>query len=277
MSLFDDATDFAETPGTVVRVRATVAYDGSPFHGFAENVGVTTVSGTLREAAEKFLGHKVDIVCAGRTDRGVHGWGQVVSFDVRSTTDLGLFQKSVNMMCRPHIAVRDISVADSDFNARFAATSRSYRYRIYNGAIPNPFLVGSCWHVPKPLDLRPMRAAVTPLLGEHDFSSFCRKQTTADGDIKSRVRRLLHADWRIEETGTLLFEIQASSFCQQMVRAIVGTLVDVGHGKFHVADVKAMLEAKDRRAAGQVAPPQGLTLWHVGYEEAAVTTNDPPV
>ncbi len=267
VSLFDDTTDFAEKPGTLVRVRATVAYNGAPFHGFAENVGVTTVAGTLREAAEKFLGHKIELVCAGRTDRGVHGWGQVVSFDVRSTTDLGLFQRSVNMMCRPHVVLRDISVADSDFNARFAATSRAYRYRIYNDAIPNPFLIGMCWHVPKPLDLRAMRAAGTPLLGQHDFTTFCRRQLNAEGETKSRVRRLQHADWRVQPDGTLLFEIKASSFCQQMVRAIVGTMVDVGHGKFNVADVKAMLEAKDRTTAGQVAPPQGLTLWHVGYDQ----------
>lgn len=266
MSLFDDTTDFAEQPGAVTRIRATVAYDGSPFHGFAENVGVTTVSGAIREAAEKFLGHKVDIVCAGRTDRGVHGWGQVVSFNVRASTDLELFHRSVNMMCRPHIVIRDIAVAEPDFNARFAATSRSYRYRIWNDPVSNPFLVTSCWHVPKPLEMRAMRAAVTPLLGEHDFTSFCRKQTNADGEIKSRVRRLLKADWRQDADGTLLFEIQASSFCQQMVRAIVGTMVDVGHGKYNVADVKSMLEALDRSTAGQVAPPQGLTLWHVGYE-----------
>ena len=267
MSLFDDTTDFAETPGAVVRVRATVAYDGSPFHGFAENVGVTTVAGTLREAAEKFLGHKIKLICAGRTDRGVHGWGQVVSFDVRATTDLDEFQNSMNMMCRPHLAIRDIAQTEPDFSARFDATSRSYRYRIWNSAIPNPFLVATTWQVPKPLDYRAMRAATSPLLDEHDFTSFCRKQTNAEGEIKSRVRRLIDADWSLGDDGVLLFEVQASSFCQQMVRAIVGTMVDVGHGKFNVADVKAMLEAKDRVTAGQVAPPQGLTLWQVGYGE----------
>ncbi len=267
MSLFDPHVNFAETPGELTRVRMLVAYDGAPFRGFAENVGVTTVAGTIRLAAEKVLGHELTLVCAGRTDRGVHGWGQVVSCDVRRGTDLVALAKSLNKMCRPHIVIRAIAEAAPDFDARFGATSRSYRYRILNQDVPNPFLHGATWLVPKPLDLRAMQAAITPLLGEHDFTSFCRKQTNAEGEIKSRVRRLLSAQWSVEDEGTLLFEISASSFCQQMVRAIVGTMVDVGHGKFTVADVKTMLDAKDRTKAGQVAPPQGLTLWHVGYDE----------
>ncbi len=265
MSLFEAEADFVEVPSAVTRIRLTVAYDGSPFHGFAENIGVTTVAGTLRQAAEKVLGHEITLVCAGRTDRGVHGWGQVVSFDVRKGTDLEAFQKSINMMCRPQIVVRDIAAAEADFDARFGAVSRAYKYQVLNHAIPNPFLLSTTWHVPKPLDVRAMRAAVTPLLGEHDFTSFCRKQTAADGAIKSRVRRLLRADWLEVDEHQLVFEIEASSFCQQMVRAIVGTMVDVGHGKYNVADVKTMLEARDRTVAGQVAPPQGLVLWQVKY------------
>lgn len=262
--LFPEAS-FAEVPAALTRIRFALAYDGTPFSGFVENRGVTTVAGVLRKNMEQVLGHQVTLVCAGRTDRGVHAWGQVVSCDVRVGTDVERLQKSMNMMCRPHLAIRDMAEVAPDFSARFDATSRTYRYRILNTDIPNPFQINTTWRVSRPLDLRAMQAAVTPLLGEHDFTSFCRKQENSAGEIRTRRRNLLRAGWKSESPEILLFEIQATAFCQQMVRSIVGTMVDVGLARMNVADVKTMLESQDRTESAHVAPPQGLTLWAVAY------------
>ena len=247
-----------------MRVRMTVAYDGSGFHGFWPNPGVATVGGTLETSVERVLGTPVTLTCAGRTDAGVHAWGQVVSFDVPDEVDLDLpaLQQSVNGICGPAIVVRDAALADAEFSARFSATARVYRYMVLNTPTSNPFLTDTAWHVPRALDLRSLRAAADALIGEHDFSSFCR---AVEG--KSLVRRVLDARWDEVEPGLLRFTIEASSFCHQMVRSIVGTLVEVGHGRKRPGDMMEILRAEDRHAAGQMAPPHGLCLWQVRYGE----------
>lgn len=259
MTLFDAPT---------VRVRLLVAYDGSAFHGFAFNRDVPTVAGALGDAISRVLGHDVTLTAAGRTDTGVHAWGQVVSFDARADgLDLAPLQRSVNGLCGPSIAVRAIELAEPDFDARFSAIWRRYRYTVLNETAPDPFLAATTWHVEPPLDLRALRLACDPLIGEHDFSSFCRRPKTADGEPEpSLVRRVLSARWsQLEEPDHLRFEIRATAFCHQMVRAIVGTLVDVGMGKASPGDIRGILVRRDREAAGQVAPPYGLVLWEVGY------------
>ncbi|HTN79899.1 MAG TPA: tRNA pseudouridine(38-40) synthase TruA [Acidimicrobiales bacterium] len=241
-----------------------VAYDGSGFAGFAPNPGVATVGGELANAIERVARQPVTITCAGRTDAGVHAWGQVVTFDVedRESLDLAGLQRSVNRLCGPAIVVRDIELAPAEFDARFSAQWRCYRYTVLNRDVPDPFLAGTAWHVSTPLDLAGMRLGCDPFVGEHDFSSFCRK---VDG--KSLVRTVISADWDDLGDGVLRFEIVANAFCQQMVRAIVGTLVEVGQGKKHAGQVAAILRAKDRAFAGALAPPHGLSLWEVGYPE----------
>ncbi len=167
--------------------------------------------------------------------------------------------------------MRDAEWVDADFSARFSATARSYRYAVWNDPSPHPLLARSTWHVPQPLDLDAMNDAARSLLGEHDFSSFCRRPRPAEGMAEpSLVRRLQVARWvRVDEAtwgpGLLQFEISATSFCHQMVRSIVGTLTDVGRGRRTVASIPAMLAARDRNAAGQVAPPTGLVLFAVDY------------
>ena len=269
----DEGTGPAAPSGPSVRVRATVAYDGSGFHGFAAQPGTRTVAGTLVAALEQVLRHPVQLTCAGRTDAGVHAWGQVVSFDAwpparkpHLVTD-GTLQAAVNGLCGPAVVVRHLEVADrADFDARFDATARRYRYTVLNREVPDPFLAGTAWHVPRPLDLVRLQAACDPLIGEHDFTSFCRK-VKGDPDA-SLTRRVLSARWERDEAageGVLRFWIEATAFCHQMVRSITGTLVDAGLGKRTAADVMAALRAEDRAAAGPVAPPHGLCLWEVVY------------
>jgi len=252
-------------------VRLTVAYDGGEFRGFAESEGVRTVLGDLRRAVETVVRGPVVLTGAGRTDAGVHGWGQVISGELPAATDLGRLERSLNGLCGPDISVRDVAWVDASFSARFSATGRTYRYHVWNDPVANPLLARTSWHVPPPLDLTAMNAAAESLLGEHDFTSFCRRPKPAAGfDEPSLVRHLYDARWTQadhDQWGKLLlrFEITASSFCHQMVRSIVGTLVDVGLGRRAAESIAATLAARDRAAAGQVAPPTGLVLWSVDY------------
>jgi len=256
-------------------VRLTVAYDGTDFRGFAESVGVRTVMGRLSAAVATVVRRPVELVGAGRTDAGVHGWGQVVSGELPADTDLDRLVRSLNGICGPEVVVRSAEWADDGFSARFSATGRTYHYDVWNDRVGNPLLARTTWHVPFPLDLDAMNAAAAPLVGEHDFSSFCRRPRPAPGmDPPSLVRHLHAARWSDvanDWDGRLLrFEISASSFCHQMVRSIVGTLVDIGLGKASPGDVRGILLARDRSAAGQVAPPHGLVLWEVGYPEGGL-------
>jgi len=263
------------------RIRMTLAYDGSRFHGMAENRGVATVVGTVREVIERVIGHEVEIAMAGRTDTGVHAWGQVISFDV-PTELLGALgatgrdagraspanlARAINRVCVPSIVVRDARLAARDFDARFSAISRRYRYTIVNRPVPDPFLAATSWWVPHELDLGALRLGCDALHGSHDFSAFCRRPKPADPTAPAAplVRRVTDASWHDLGDGILRFEIEASSFCHQMVRSVVGTLVEMGRGRRRPGEMAGIIRARDRAAAGGLAPPQGLCLWEVGY------------
>ena len=249
----------------------TVAYDGAAFHGFAANDGVRTVQGELVGALERVLRRPGGVVLAGagRTDAGVHARGQVVSFDAPIDTDLARVQRSVNGICGPALVVRDAAWAADDFDARFSARWRHYRYIVHNAPLPDPLLARTAWHVPAELDLATMRLGCDPLIGEHDFTSFCRKPRPGPRDAElgppSLVRRVISAEWQVADDDCLRFEIRANAFCHNMVRSIVGTLVDVGRGRRRAGELAGILRARDRSGAGVVAPPHGLCLWEVGY------------
>jgi tRNA pseudouridine38-40 synthase len=255
----------AEMQAPLARVRLDLSYDGTDFHGFAENEGVGTVAVRLRTALEQVLRTEVRLTCAGRTDAGVHARAQVVTFDVPADrVQPERLRRSLNSMLGQRIAVHSVRNVDDGFDARFSATWRAYRYLVLNRQDPDPFLARTSWWVPDPLDVDAMDAAAAAVVGEHDFSSFCRRPK--DQPEASLVRRVLRVGWTPQdEPGLLRFEIVASAFCHQMVRSIVGTLVDIGRGRTRAADLGAVLAAKDRAAAGNLAPPQGLCLWQVGY------------
>ncbi len=250
--------------GPSFRVRLTVAYDGSGFRGFAVQKTVPTVGGAITEALKKVLGHPVELICAGRTDAGVHAWGQVVTFDaVGDDLDLELLQRSVNKMLGPAVIIREAAFAAPDFDARRSAKGRRYRYTVLNTPVASPFTATTAWHVEAPLDLRAMQLACDPLIGEHDFQSFCRQPS---GQVPGPlVRRVAHTGWVDLEDGRLRFDIEANAFCHQMVRAVVGMLVEVGIGKRKAGEVAGIIRACSRSAAGQLAPPHGLCLWEVLY------------
>jgi len=241
----------------------TVAYDGSTFHGFAHNRGVRTVGGVLAGALSQVLQHPVKLACAGRTDRGVHARAQVVSFEADAhRVEPARLIRSINRMCGPDIAVSDARVVPGDFDARHSCVGRVYRYRILNTAVAAPLLARFSWHVEKSLDLEALRAGARLLVGVHDFSSFCRRKPLQPG--QSLVREVRRAVWW-REIDSLMFEIEASAFCHQMVRSIVALLVAVGSGARAIDDVPEIIAARDRSATPSPAPPNGLTLWSALY------------
>lgn len=244
-------------------MRATVAYDGTGYSGFAVQAdGTRTVGGELTDALARVIGHPIELTCAGRTDSGVHAWGQVISFDADpDDLDLEAVQRSVNKLLRPQIAIRSIECAAPDFDARFSAMARTYRYSILNSLTPSPFGAATAWWIETPLDLRSMRLACDPLIGEHDFSAFCRRPN----DDVSLTRRVLDARWDAADGDMLEFWISANAFCHQMVRSIVGTVVEIGLGKKRAGDLTGIIRSGERSQAGQLAPPHGLCLWDVRY------------
>jgi tRNA pseudouridine38-40 synthase len=243
----------------------TIAYDGSGYHGFPETQpGVATVGGRLSEAIEQVLQHPVSLTVAGRTDAGVHAWGQVVTFDAEAERFRPeRLRSSLNSMLAPSIVTRSVAVAAPDFDARRAALSRMYRYTVLNREVPDPFLAATTWHVADPLDLATLTLSCDPIIGQHDFSSFCRVPRGVDRF--SMVRRVIDARWSCAGEGILRFEIEASAFCQQMVRSLVGLMVAMGAGRCRAGEMSGILRARDRSANGYIAPPHGLCLWEVTY------------
>jgi tRNA pseudouridine38-40 synthase len=255
MSLFAEGQD-------VARCRMVVAYDGTGFRGFAAQREQRTVEGVLAGALTKVLRHEVELSCAGRTDAGVHAWGQVVSFPSPPGLEPSRLQAALNSILGPEVVVRALDLVAPGFDARHSARWRAYRYTIDNRRVPDPMRARYAWHVAEPLDLARLRLGADPFVGEHDFASFCRKGAPGS----TTVRTVEEARWQVLDDGVLRFDVRARAFCWQMVRSIVGTLVDVGRGRHRPGEVTGMLRARDRAAAGAVAPPHGLCLWEVGYE-----------
>jgi len=242
-------------------LKLVIAYEGTGFHGFAAQRDQRTVESELRGVLEPVLRGPVVLKCAGRTDTGVHAWGQVVSCAAPDGVDVVKVARAITGQLGPEVVVRSAELVDGDFDARRSAHWRGYRYTIVNRDTPDPFLARTAWWVNTPLDLSLLRLGADPFLGEHDFASFCRARTVRS----TTTRRVLDSRWVDLGDGVLRYEIRATAFCWHMVRSIVGTLVDVGMGKITPGDVLRILRARDRAAAGDVAPPVGLCLWEVGY------------
>lgn len=245
-----------------MNLRLDLAYDGTPFHGFARQNDVRTVQGDLEEALGKLANGDVMTACAGRTDAGVHALGQVVSVpEMPDDLDLQRTAEALNAMLAPHIAVNSCSPVPEDFHARLSARSRTYVYAILDGGHPDPFLARTSWHHPAGLDVERMNEASGHLVGPHDFSSFGRVE---DGGSAQRILYEL----RCSRRGRLVkVEARANAFIRQMVRSLVGTLACVGEGRRRPDEMLEVLEAKDRAAAGPVAPPHGLCLVAVEYDD----------
>lgn len=247
----------------------TLAYDGAPFAGFARQLGQLTVQGDTEHALSTLLRRPVDITCAGRTDAGVHARAQVVSFDATPQEMKGrnpaTFLRSLNALTHDGISFRALDERAEGFSARFDAKMREYRYFIFNQEFPPIFTDAFAWHVKKPLDVCAMQEGAAHLIGEHDFRSFCMA-ASAEGRRTFRYVDEISFHECAEFGEPLLYvKVRGNAFLHSMVRAIVGTLVNVGKGTKPPSWVREALEARMRSAAGENAPAKGLVLWDVEY------------
>lgn len=243
------------------RVCAVVEYDGSGFHGWqAQKYSVNSVQSSLETALSKVADSPISLVCAGRTDAGVHGSGQVVHFDVVNQRSMRSWLLGVNTQLPKSISLQWIGNIESDFHARFSATARRYRYFIYNHALRSGFSPTQVTWCHQSLDERRMHEAAQHLLGENDFTSYravgCQSKTPnrcVDFINVSRKGRMV------------VIDIQANAFLHHMVRNIAGVLIAIGMEKQSINWTKEVLDAKDRRLGGVTAPPHGLYLVGVTY------------
>jgi tRNA pseudouridine38-40 synthase len=220
------------------------------------------VQGKLEEALARFLQREVTTTAAGRTDAGVHALAQVVSVpDVPDGTDVARLKDALNDVCAPSIAITDVREVPETFDARFSARSRAYIYAVLVSGTPDPFLARTTLLHPGPLDVSAMSEAAGHLVGAHDFRSFGRVQVGAPSE-----RNLFELS-PAQEGKVLRITARANAFIQQMVRSVVGTLLQVGEGKRTPGSMPSVLEARDRSAAGPVAPAHGLCLVSVEYDE----------
>ena len=243
------------------RYRLLVEYDGGPYCGFQAQQEVASVQGSIERAIFAFCGQSIRLTAAGRTDTGVHALGQVISFDLETDYAPDVVRNAINAyLGREPISIVSAQLADPDFSARFSALGRVYRYRVLNRPAPPSLDQGQVWHVKKPLDQNAMQIAAQMLMGTHDFTTFRDTQCQSRSPIKTldEVRILAVGD-------EVHFWYAARSFLHRQVRSMTGSLVDVGLGRWTPDDLRAALEAKDRRRCAQVAPAHGLCLMQVDY------------
>jgi tRNA pseudouridine38-40 synthase len=274
---------FAST--TVRTLKLTLSYDGTRLVGWQRQADGESVQGVLEDALARFEGAPVTVHGAGRTDAGVHALGQVASVGVTFTHDVSTLARALNAHLPEDVRVLSVEDAPPGFHARFDARSKTYRYYIRNGPLASPFERQFVWHVPQPLDVDAMRQAASRLLGRHDFSAFRSSGTEVPDSV-----RTLHTSAVVETAGAvpwlvstatttpsasrcssdagsvLTYEVTGDGFLRHMVRAIVGTLVEVGRGWRDAAQMDALLQSGDRARAGATAPPQGLFLVRVDYD-----------
>jgi tRNA pseudouridine38-40 synthase len=251
--------------------KLTLAYDGTEFSGWQAQPERRTVQGELERAWREITGETVRLQVAGRTDAGVHAAGQVASVESATRIPLEALTLGLNAKLPEDVAVRSVELAPDGFHATHDAKRKRYRYTLYNDSRRPVFLRRYVWHIPTPLDIAAMNAAAQLLVGTHDFVSF---QSTGS-ERESTVRTIFAASVRqgragqggadVEADSLVLIEVEGDGFLYNMVRAIAGTLVDVGRGKRASEWIAEVIAARDRCAAGQTAPAHGLTLLHVQY------------
>lgn len=259
----------SEPEQDVRRVRIDLAYDGTGFHGFARQPEHRTVQGVLEDALARLTAIDTLTVGAGRTDAGVHATRQTVHADIpagcRLLGDLDRARAALDAMCGPAITVWRVRRVPKSFDARFSATQRRYRYRLCDDDAMAPLWRHDTWHVGAPrLDVEAMDRGGRSLLGEHDFSSFCRRR-----DGQHLVRRIDRLRVHRPRAGLVVIDIAGRAFCHQMVRSVTGCLYAVGRHRRPATWVADVLAARERHAVGQVAPPHGLTLTDVSYAKAS--------
>ena len=241
--------------------KITVAYDGGPFVGWQRQTNGISVQGLIEDALRDLDDRDVTIHGAGRTDAGVHAIAQIASFALVRHTSPDVIVRSLNNKLPPEIRVRSAEEVPASFHARFDATSKSYRYRLWNADVLDPFERAYAWHVPGALDAAAMAAAARLVEGRHDFAAF----QTVGGATGPTERVIIRSELTAREDGLLTYEVSGHGFLRHMVRAIVGTLVEIGRGRQPPEWMRDVIASRDRSQAGKTAPAHGLFLVRVDY------------
>jgi tRNA pseudouridine38-40 synthase len=241
-------------------IKIILEYDGTGFAGWQYQPDQRTLQGELETAIKKISREDLRVTASGRTDAGVHALGQVVNFKTAAEMDAKAWLGALNHFLPPEMRTLEASEEPEEFSARYSAKGKQYGYIVLNRYIPSPLKRNYSWHVPMPLDVEAMKEGAAHLIGEHDFTSF--RAVNCDAVNPVRTLRLLEIQL---DGNRIFFSLEASGFLRHMVRTVVGTLVEVGKGRFAPGDVKDMLQARDRTKAGPTAPGQGLYLVHVEY------------
>ncbi len=252
------------------RYKFIVEYDGTPFVGWQTQKNGLSVQEVMEGAFQALGGEDIRLRGAGRTDSGVHALGQVVHADLSRAWRPDLLREALNAHMRPQpIAILSVEEVPDIFDARFSAIRRHYLYRIINRRAPLTVDAGRAWHLKRKIDAEAMHEAAQLMLGEHDFSSFRDSQCQAASPVRTLER------FDVSRYGEeIQFRVSARSFLHRQVRSMVGSLENVGSGKWSAKELKAVLEAKDRRRCGPVAPPEGLYLTQVDYGDGVVVEDD---
>lgn len=250
--------------------KLTIAYDGTEFHGWQIQANKPTIQGEIVRVLRRITQESVVLHGAGRTDAGVHALGQVASFRTQSALSAGEFQRALNALLPQAIRIAGAEEVGPDFNARWSARGKTYRYRLYRGKVVPPMIWRYVLHYPFPLDEEKMSDAAARFVGVHDFASFAASTGSEEDDKeRSTVREMYSTELkRTEDNEELWFTVRGRSFLRYMVRKMVGTLLDVGRGKLQPGDIDRLYELKDRSKSGPTVPPQGLCMVRVEHEEA---------
>jgi tRNA pseudouridine38-40 synthase len=250
--------------------KLTIAYDGTDFHGWQMQNGKMTVQGEIVSVLQKLTQEDVQLIASGRTDAGVHALGQVANFRTQSALSAPEFQRALNALLPASIRIVTAEETGPAFNARYSAKGKIYRYRLYRSKVVPPFLYRYVLHYPFPLDEQAMKDAAERFVGVHDFSSFAASTGSEDDDKERNMVREIYSTTldRTEDGEELWFTVHGHSFLRYMVRKMMGTLLEVGRGKLAPADIDRLFELRDRSKSGPTAPPQGLCMVKVEYQEA---------
>jgi tRNA pseudouridine38-40 synthase len=250
--------------------KLTIAYDGTDFHGWQIQANKPTIQGEIVNVLRRITQENVQLHGAGRTDAGVHAFGQVGSFRTQSTLSAEEFQRALNALLPPTIRIAAAEEVGPDFNARWSARGKIYRYRLYRGKVVPPMLWRYVLHYPFPLDEEAMRDAAARFVGVHDFASFAASTGSEEDDKERSTEREIFSTElvRSPDGEELVFTVRGRSFLRYMVRKMVGTLLDVGRSKLQPEDINRLYALKDRSKSGPTVPPQGLCMVSVDHEEA---------
>jgi tRNA pseudouridine38-40 synthase len=241
-------------------LKMTVSYDGSEFNGFqAQPIG-RTVQGELERAIRSIVGHEVKIIGSGRTDAGVHAYGQVFNFLTHMTIPVERWPFALNTKLPDGIIIRSAEEVNLEFHARHFSKRKIYRYAICNSQYSNVFRRKYEFHISRYLDFEAMSEAAKYLVGTYDFTSFRSTRST----VRNHVRTIYRSEW-VRDGETVYYYVEGDGFLYNMVRIIIGTMIQIGDGKKSAASMPSILAAMDRNAAGPTAPAHGLTLWQVMY------------